>query len=90
MELMQSMAYYIEFQRQMAAARESCADKSSTPLDNTAGPTRDLDEMGFDWPDSMSIERIKAVATEIGMALLVVAVVAAFGLACLLSPTFLS
>ena len=89
MELMQSMAYYIEFQRQLAAAQQSCQEQSSTALDAGAGPVQELGETNFNWRDALPVERIKAALTELAMAIVMFAAVAAFGLGCVLSPTLL-
>jgi hypothetical protein len=47
------------------------------------------EKMIFDCPDSLPIERIKAGSSEIVLAFLLFAGLVTFGLACILSPTFL-
>jgi hypothetical protein len=47
------------------------------------------EKMNFEWPDSLPIERIKAGLIEIVLAFLLLAGLVTFGLACVLSPTFL-
>jgi hypothetical protein len=51
-----------------------------------------MEPMNFERPDtdSLRVERIKAGLTEIAWAFLLIAGLVTFGLACLLSPTFLT
>jgi hypothetical protein len=50
---------------------------------NKTGPMAEAStKMSFDWPDSLSIERIKAGLTEIALAFVFFAGVVTFGLAC--------
>ena len=80
MDPMNSIWYYREFQRQSTGPKEP----SQEPLADVSK------EMNFDWPDSLPVERIKAGLTEIALAFLLFAAVVTFGLACFLSPTFLT
>jgi hypothetical protein len=63
---------------------------SLTPLDMPDVLVEASEKMNFDWPDSLSIERAKAGFIEIALAFLLLAGLVTFGLACLLSPTFLA
>ena len=88
MEPMQGMTYYMEFLRQVSAAQEAPANKGVRPLDQD-DPVKGLDKLSFDWPDSLPVARIRAGLIEMAMVLLLLAAVGTFGLACVLSPTFL-
>ena len=73
-----------------AEMKPSGCGNSSTPLDIHNVLVEASEKMNFDWPHSLPIERIKAGLTEIGLAFLLLAGLVTFGLACLLSPTFLT
>ena len=89
MEPMQSMAYYIELQRQVAPAQEAPANKGVTPLDEDDRSSNGLDKLSFNWPDSLPVARIQAGLVELALVFLLLAAVGTFCLACVLSPTFL-
>jgi len=65
---------------------------SVTPLEICEVLAAASEKMNFERPDtdSLRVERIKAGLTEIAWAFLLLAGLATFGLACLLSPTFLT
>jgi hypothetical protein len=66
-------------------------DNSLTPLEVRDVLAVASEEINFERPDtdSLRVERIKAGFTEIALAFLLIAGLVTFGLACLLSPTFL-
>jgi hypothetical protein len=66
-------------------------DNSLTPLEIRDALAMASGKMNFERPDtdSLRVERIKAALTEITLAFILVAGLVTFGLACLLSPTFL-
>jgi hypothetical protein len=72
--------------------------KMKPPVGCNSIPPRDIrdvlveasEKTNFDWSDSLPIERMKAGLIEIALAFLLLAGLVTFGLACLLSPTFLA
>ena len=80
MEPIHSIAYYLELQRQVSAARGSWRE----PL------VGDPKEMNFPRPHSNPSKRIKVGVTDIALAILSFAALVTLGLACFLSPTFLN
>lgn len=80
MEPIHSIAYYLELQRQLSAAKESWQE----PL------VGDQKEVNFLRPHAKPIKRIKVGVTDIALAILSFAALVTLGLACFLSPTFLT
>jgi hypothetical protein len=66
-------------------------DNSITPLEIRDALAVASGKMNFERPDTdfLRVERIRAALTEIALAFLLIAGLVTFGLACLLSPTFL-
>ena len=61
-----------------AEMKPSRGDNSLTPLDNHDILIEVSEEMNFDWPHSLPIERIKAGLTEIALAVLLFVGLVAF------------
>ena len=73
-------SYYLEFKRQLSAPKGSLHN----PF---AGAS---EERGFDWPEPAPIKKMRALLVEVALAFVLFAALVTFGLACFLSPTFLT
>jgi len=79
MDPIYSMAYHLEWQRQLSDAKGAWQE----PL------VEDPKEMNVPRPHAHLSKRIKVEATDIVLAILSLAALVTLGLACLLSPTLL-
>jgi hypothetical protein len=80
MEPINSMAYYLELQRQLSRAERSWRE----PL------VENPKEMNFQRPYAKPSKRIKVGVTDIALAILSFAALFTLGLVCFLFPTFLT
>jgi hypothetical protein len=70
--------------------RPSGCIKNATPLDIHRVLVEAAEEMDFDWPEFLTVERIKNGMAEVALGFLVLAGLTALGWLVLLPPTFLS
>lgn len=75
-----SVAYYLEFQRQLSAAKESWPEPS----------VEGQKEVNFLWHQAKPNRRIKVGVTDVALAILSLAALVTLGLVCFLFPTFLT
>ena len=75
-----NIAYYLELQRQLSGAKESWR----------GALVEDPKEMNFQGTHANPSKRVKLESTDIVLALLSFAALVTLGLACFLSPTFLT
>jgi hypothetical protein len=75
-----NIAYYLELQRQLSGAKGSWRGALNV----------DPEEMNFQGAHADPTKRIKVEATDIVLAILSFAALMTLGLACFLSPTFLT
>jgi hypothetical protein len=80
MDPIYSVAYYLESQRHLSAAKESWRE----PL------VGDQKEVNFLWHHAKPNKRIKVGVTDVALAILSFAALVTLGLVCFLFPTFLT